>query len=156
MKPKKKNLSLEDVENFVRFQTNTKDIVKWRDRSNFEWEHKKLAIEDGQVLFLIKCQIILKRHRQREHVKHRSKWTFKSPFLALRKRLEVCKNCRTILLVFIPDTVVDYCRSCEVCQKYGDFKSKSKSETDNLATLTMAMKQIGVDFCILPEVDGSY
>ena len=49
--------------------------------------------------------------------------------------------------------VADYIRTCEQCQKQGNLKSP-KVELKPIPVPSEVMKQVGVDICNLPDVDG--
>ena len=51
------------------------------------------------------------------------------------------------------DVAADFIRSCELCQKQGDVKISTKTELHSVPIPGDVMKQVGVDFCNLPEVD---
>ena len=52
------------------------------------------------------------------------------------------------------DDVADFIRSCELCQKQGDIKISTKTELHSVPIPGNVMKQVSVDLCNLPEVDG--
>ena len=52
------------------------------------------------------------------------------------------------------DDVADFIRSCGLCQKQGDIKISTKTELHSVPIPGDVMKQVGVDLCNLPEVDG--
>ena len=47
-----------------------------------------------------------------------------------------------------------YVKRCEQCQKHGKMQNVTSPELQSVSVPTEAMKQIGVDICNLPEVDG--
>ena len=49
--------------------------------------------------------------------------------------------------------MADYIKGCDHCQKHLSMLKKFKEELKNIAVLSEAMKQIGVDICCLPSVD---
>ena len=53
----------------------------------------------------------------------------------------------------IANDVNDFIRSCNQCQKEGDLKSP-KTELKSISIPASVMKQVGVDICNLPEVNG--
>lgn len=156
---KRNHFSLEDIEVFVRFQTYPKDIIKWGDRSNFRRASKKFSIEAGQFLYEKKRLVILERQKQREIVRDIHEGIGQSEHSkALSSHYGRDSTYAKIVERFfwysIYKDVVDYCKACGICQKQGDLKLKSKSELHSVPVPTMVMKQIGVDLCSLPEVDG--
>ena len=50
--------------------------------------------------------------------------------------------------------VESYVNCCENCQKQGDLKLITNSKLYSITVLSNVMKQVGVDLCGLPEVDG--
>ena len=52
--------------------------------------------------------------------------------------------------------IIDFINRCDLCQKQGDLTMKIKTELQNVPVPTAVMKQIGIDQCNLPEVDGYY
>ena len=50
--------------------------------------------------------------------------------------------------------VESYIKSCENCQKQGDLKLKMSSNLLNIPVPSNVMKQVVVDLCGQPEVDG--
>ena len=50
--------------------------------------------------------------------------------------------------------VEDYIKTCENCQKQGDLKLKTNEELHSIPVPSNVMKQVGVDLCGLPEVEG--
>ena len=52
------------------------------------------------------------------------------------------------------ESVRDYIKGCIGCQKQGDLKPNSKLELKNVPIPNEVMKQVGVDLCNLPHVDG--
>ena len=49
--------------------------------------------------------------------------------------------------------IKEYVKSCEKCQKQGDLKSP-KVEFKSIPVPSSVMKEVGVDICNLPEVEG--
>ena len=47
----------------------------------------------------------------------------------------------------------EYVKSCEQCQKQGDLKSP-EVQLKLIPVTSSVMKQVGVDICKLPEIDG--
>ena len=56
----------------------------------------------------------------------------------------------------IYNDVENYIKACEICQKQGDLKLKSNSELQSIPVPVDIMKQVGVNLCTLPEVDGYF
>ena len=54
----------------------------------------------------------------------------------------------------IYNDVESYIKACEICQKQGDLKLKTNSELQSIPVPVDVMKQVGVNLCTLPEVDG--
>ena len=50
--------------------------------------------------------------------------------------------------------IIDFINRCDLCQKQGDLTMEIKNELQNVPVPTAVMKQIGIDLCNLPEVDG--
>ena len=50
--------------------------------------------------------------------------------------------------------ISDYVRRCQTCQKHGKIEKKISPELQSIPVPTEVMKQIGIDICNLPEIDG--
>ena len=90
---KRKYFSLEDLEVFIRFQTNL-NILKWVERLSFRRACKKFPIF---LFFPKKLLVILQIHKHWQietSLKAQVKVNIQKPFS------HITKNCPTILLVF--------------------------------------------------------
>ena len=52
------------------------------------------------------------------------------------------------------DDVKNYIKTCQKCQHQGKIFKKISPDLQSIPTESEVMKQVGVDLCNLPEVDG--
>ena len=52
------------------------------------------------------------------------------------------------------DDVAEFVKRCEMCQKHGKMEKLISPELQSVPVPFEVMKQIGIDICNLPEVDG--
>ena len=54
----------------------------------------------------------------------------------------------------IIDDVANFVKQCDTCQRQGKLQNSKAPELQSVPVPTAVMKQIGIDICNLPEVDG--
>ena len=150
---------LSDIEMYLRFKEYPKGLIP-ANRSNFRRGCKKFSIRNGEFLYDDKRLVIITdKIRQREIVKdiHEGVGTSShSKATASHKGRDVTLSTITERFFWyaIRKDIDAHIRSCEKCQKQGELKLKSNEELHSIPIPSIAMKQVGVALCNLPEVNG--
>ena len=158
-KQTRNHFSLEDIENYLREKKYPEYILQndYGVKSNFRRAVKTFSIKDSH-LFKDNKLVIKDRARQLEIVRdvHRGLGDSehaKALSAHRGKNSTYEKIAARFFWYKISADVVDYIRTCEQCQKQGDLKS-AKSELKSIPVPSQVMKQVGIDICNLPDVDG--
>ena len=114
-------------------------------------------MKDGHLLY--KKRLVIKgKERQIEIIRDVHRRTGDSEYSKAMashrgKNITYDKIAQRLFWHNIAANINEYVKSCKQCQKQGDLKSP-KVELKSIPIPSIVMKQVGVDICNLPEVDG--
>ena len=149
----------DEIEEYLRNKTHpsTMPLRDYGSTSNFQRAIKCYEVKDGH-LFYKKRLVIKKKESQMEIIRdvHRGIGDSEhSKAMASHrgKNTTYDKIAQRFFWHNIAADISEYVRSCEKCQKQCDLKFP-KVELHSIPVPSTVMKQVGVDICNLPEVDG--
>ena len=139
----RKHFDFDEIEEYLRNKT-YHSIIPARDygsKSNFRRATKRYEVKDGH-LFYKKRLIIKDKERQMEIVRD------------VHRGIGDSEHSKAMALHGGKNTTHDkIAQSCEQCKKQDDLKSP-KLELKSIPVPSSVMKQVGVDICNLPKVNG--
>ena len=150
----RKKFSLDEIEDYVRNEEYPDHVDKsnYGHKSNFRRAASTFSIKNSHLL---KDNKLVIKDRQRQLELIRDVHCGMGESLASHRGKN--STYQTIAARFfwynISSDVRQFIRTCEQCQKQGDLKSP-KAELKPVPVPSEVMKQVGVDVCNLPNVDG--
>ena len=156
----KHHVNLKVVAEFLRRKIYPKEIAKDKGKkANFRRTCKNFSIKDGE-LFYKKSRKVIFDEQQKIEIVHdihegigensRSK-----AMASHRGRESTCQNLSERFFWHgMVNDVKSYIKNCENCQHQSNTFKKNSPQLHSIPVPTGVMKQIGIDICNLPEVDG--
>ena len=129
----------------------------YESKSSLRRATKRCKVKDGH-LFYKKRLVIKDKERQMAIIRDMHQGIgdsehCKAMALHRGKNTTYDKTVQRFFWHNIAAAINEYVKSCEQCQKQGDLKSP-KVELKSILVPSSMMKQIGVDICNLPKIDG--
>ena len=155
-----KHADLKAVEEFLRNKTYPKGILKGkRKKSNFRKACKNVSIVNGDLMYKEKRRVVFEIERRTViiHDVHEGIGdnSMAKALAAHRGRESTYQKIseRFFWHGMIED-IKEYIKTCKSWQQQGKIFKKISPELKSIPVPNEVMKQIGIDFCTLPEVDG--
>ena len=151
------HFDFDEIEEYIRNKTYLSTIPArdYGSKSNFRRATKRYEVKDGH-LFYKKRLVIKDKERQIEIIRdvHRGIGDFPRLWPHIEeKTLRMARLHKDFFWHNIAADINEYVKSWDQCQKQGELKSP-KVELKSIPVPSSVMKQVGVDICNLPEVDG--
>ena len=153
-------VDLKAVEEFLRNKTYPKGILKDKGKkSNFRKACKNFSIVDGDLMYKEKRRVVFEVERRTAiiHDVHEGigDSSMAKTLAAHRGRESTYqKVSKGFFWHGMIEDIKEYIKICKSCQQQGKIFKKISPELNSIPVPNEVMKQIGIDLCTLPEVDG--
>ena len=156
---KERKHDLKDIKNYCRTKIFPKRLAGKGKKANFRWTTKCFSIKNGQSYYKESRLVITDKDRQLDiihdiheglgdtsHSKAMSAHFGRTPTYE--------KLAARFFWYGIYNDVTDNIKKCDRCQRQSSLPPKVKNEMHSVPVSPHIMKQVALDLCLLPEVDG--
>ena len=156
----KQHVNLKVVEEFLRRKIYLKEIGKDKGKkANFRRTCKNFSIKDGELFYKKSRKVIFDEQQKIEivHDIHEGIGeNARSKAMASHRGRESTyqKLSERFFWHGMVNDVKNYIKNCKNCQRQSNTFKKISPQLQSIPVPTDVMKQIGIDICNLPEVDG--
>ena len=153
------HVDLNSIENYIRNKTYPEKLKGKGRKANFRKACKKFTIADGHLTYKGKRRVIFEKSRKQSIIHDVHEGISDSPeAVALSGHRGRESTYQKISERFywhgMVDDVKNYIKTCQKCQHQGKIFKKISPDLQSIPIESEVMKQVGVDLCNLPEVDG--
>ena len=154
------HVDLKVVEEFLRRRIYPKNISKDKGkRANFRRTCRNFSLKNGELFYKDSRKVIFEAKQQSEIIQDIHEGigeNSRSKAMASHRGRESTyeKVSERFFWFGMVNDVKAYIKRCENCQRQTNTFKKISPELQSIPVPTEVMKQIGIDICNLPEVDG--
>ena len=154
-----RHVDLNLIEEYLRSKKYPEGITTKGEKANFRSASKKFSIVNGQFQFKGKRLVITDKTQRMNIIQDIHQSSSDNPkAIALASHLGRKPTYEKVAARFYWYTIVgdigNFIKSCDLCQRQQCLGKNVANELHSVPVPSEIMKQIGVDLCILPEVDG--
>lgn len=154
-----KHVNLNDAENYIRNGKYPNEVKEKGAKRNFRKSCKHFTIVEGHLTFKNTRRVIFENDRKQAiiHDVHEGlNETVESVALSGHRGRDSTyqKVSQRFYWHGMVDDVKSYIKTCQKCQQHGKLIKKISPELQSIPIEPNVMKQVGIDLCNLPEVNG--